>query len=123
MQLTQKRDRALLAVVDCHLASRRAEKEGTDAGEAGADLALKRERFFAEEGVGIPAFAAKLSRAAADLKKSVDEYVSFLHANADLVGDLRRNARLTSCAPRAIARESDVHVTGSRGRALAGRDG
>ena len=120
MQLTQKRDRALLAVVDCHLASRRAEKEGVDAGEAGADLELKRDQFFAEQGVGVPAFAAKLSRAAADVTKSVDEYVAFLHANADLVGDLRKAARLTSCAPRAIARESEVRVTGSRGERLLG---
>ena len=77
VQLTHARDRALLAVVDCHLASRRAEKEGAVAGEAGADLALRRERFFADEGFFVPHAEAGLismanSGADTDMASSFD---------------------------------------------------
>ena len=111
-------------MAECHLASesarKRAREQGTEDGEAGADLVLRRDCFFAEEGVGVPALAAAIARGAADTRKAHDAYVAFLHTNADLIGDLRRRARLTACAPRVHARESEVRVTGSRGERLLG---
>ena len=118
IELRHARDRALLAVADCHLASERADGVAED--EAGADLALRRELFFVSEGIGVPALAAALARGCADAGQTHDEYIRWLMANPDLIGALRGAVRLTSCAPRAMVRQTEVRVTGSRGERMLG---
>jgi hypothetical protein len=120
IRLSQARDCALLAVAH-HAIQARESGASTGGSETEADLYTRQHSFLLTRGVGVSAFSAALTRCSSRMKKTRDEYVSFLISEAaDLIVDLRRAARLTPCAPRAAVRETEVRVTGSRGERLLG---
>ena len=120
MRLSQARDRALLAVAH-HAIQARESGASTGGSEAEADLYTRQLSFLVARGIGPSALAATLARNASRMLKTRDAYVCFLLSDAaDLIEDLRRGARLTSCAPRIAVRESEVNVTGSWGERLLG---
>jgi hypothetical protein len=116
----------MLAVADDRIRATRAAAGAAEASEACSKEARverfeRQQAYFEKRMVGLPRLATAIERQAAGRGVTYDVHVVFLLDEApDLIEDLLRRAKLSTCAPRAAVREGEARVTGSRGECLLG---
>ena len=116
----------MLAVADDRIRATRAVAGAAEVSEACSKEARverfeRQQAYFDKRMVGLPRLATAIERQATGRGVTYDVHVVYLLEEApDLIEDLLRRAKLSTCAPRAAVREGEARVTGSRGERLLG---